>query len=87
MLKHTGTFEAVGSDSETHTVLVFTNYIDARTMTDPHAVVAGLKELRTLGEKTGTFYFSIRCDEKSAVSYDSLSAGVNSAEWAGTVLS
>lgn len=47
MLKHTGTFEAVGSDSETYTVFVFTNYIDVRTMTDPHAVIEGLKELRT----------------------------------------
>jgi len=48
MLKQTGTFKAVGSDSETYTVLVFTNYIDARTMTDPHAVVAGGPgELRT----------------------------------------
>ena len=47
MTRHTGTFEAIGSDSETYTVFVYTNYINARTMTDPHAVVEGLKELRT----------------------------------------
>ena len=47
MSKHTGSFEAVGSDSETHTVFVFTDYIDVGTRTDPHAVVEGLKELRT----------------------------------------
>ena len=47
MSKHTGSFEAVGSDSETHTVLVFIHYLGARTQTDTHAVVEGLKELRT----------------------------------------
>ena len=47
MIKHTGTFEAIGSDSETYTVFVFTNYIDAGTKTDPHAALEGLKELRT----------------------------------------
>ena len=48
MLKQTDTFEAVGSDSETYTVFVFTNYIDVGTQTDPHAVIqGGPKELRT----------------------------------------
>lgn len=46
---HTGTFEAVGSDGETYAVLEFTNDIDAGTLSDPHAVVGGLKEFRTSG--------------------------------------
>ena len=31
MLEHTGTFEAVGSDGETYTVLEYTDYIDRHT--------------------------------------------------------
>jgi hypothetical protein len=43
----TGIFKAEGSDRKSYTVLVFTDYIHAGTLNDPHAVVAGLKELRT----------------------------------------
>ena len=47
MRRQTGTFEAVGCDNETYTVLEFTEYIAVGTLSDPHAVVEGLKELRT----------------------------------------
>jgi hypothetical protein len=49
MTRHTGTFQAIGSDNETYTVLVYSNDIAAGTLSDPHAVVEGLKELRTSG--------------------------------------
>jgi len=47
MQERTGTFRAEGSDSKTYTVVVFTDYKKAGTMTDHQAVVEGLKELRT----------------------------------------
>jgi hypothetical protein len=47
MSELTGIFKAEGSDSKSYTVLVFTDYMHAGTLTDPYAVVTGLKELRT----------------------------------------
>ena len=48
MFKRTGTFQAIGSDNETYTVDIFTNCIEAKTLTNPFAVVEeGIKELRT----------------------------------------
>jgi hypothetical protein len=47
MLKQTGIFEAVGSDSETYTVYELTDINNVGAQTDPYAVAEGLKELRT----------------------------------------
>lgn len=47
MTKLTATFEAVGTDGQAYTILEWTNLIPAGTMTDPHAVIEGLKTLRT----------------------------------------
>lgn len=47
MTKLTRTFEALDTDGKEHTILEWTNLIHAGTMTDPHAVIEGLKTLRT----------------------------------------
>lgn len=47
MTQLTGTFEASGSDGKEYTLLVWTDLVPAGTMTDPDAVIEGLKTLRT----------------------------------------
>lgn len=47
MAELTGTFEAIGSDGQQYKVNIFTEFVSASTFADPHAVVEGLKELRT----------------------------------------
>jgi hypothetical protein len=47
MVKHTGTFELMGDDNKDYIVFEFTEFRHAGTHTDPHAVIQGLKELRT----------------------------------------
>lgn len=46
MQQHTGTFKAQDADGRSYTIFVFTDIIDATTMSGP-AVIKGLKEFRT----------------------------------------
>lgn len=45
--RHTGTFEAVGTDGETYTIFEFTEYTETTTHGGGRSEMPGLKELQT----------------------------------------
>jgi hypothetical protein len=47
MERLTGSFQAIGSDGQTYTVEVWTDFIDTGTLDDPHSETPGMQSLRT----------------------------------------
>lgn len=45
--RHTGTFDAIGTDGETYTLYEFTDFIDVVNFGAPRSSIPGLKELKT----------------------------------------
>ena len=47
MVKHTGTFKALGVDGREYSIHIFSDYISVSTHQDRDATIEGLKQLRT----------------------------------------
>lgn len=47
MKRNTGKFTAYGDDGQDYTIYIYTNFIDAGTLSNPRDEMEGLKELRT----------------------------------------